>query len=144
MPVSAEQWRAAIGVAEARRYGLGLRRTRRDRGGSLKLRGWGARPGSYWELGTYLVVQMSSSLLLGVLLLVVAAGLCYVGRACCGPLCRLVISVKCSLRGSRAVHMISSSLTSVLRQLVALSLLLVRAGDVEMNPGPLNGEKGSI
>ena len=121
-PNGPDEWRARIGHWENR-----------------KLRWYQAHCGSRPRVPLHLHLErtISEAPLLCVLLLFslvgkVASGVCEAGN---GTLSSLGKLARCCARGRRG-RVLATPLLSLF---LALSLLLVLAGDVETNPGPING-----
>jgi len=122
-PNGPDEWRARIGHWENR-----------------KLRWYQAHCGSRPCVPLHLHLErvISEAPLLCVLLLLslpgnVVTGVCVAGNGAISSLGKLARSYACGRRGKGwATPLLSLSL--------ALSLLLVIAGDVETNPGPISGE----
>ena len=119
-PNGPDEWRARIGQWENR-----------------KLRWYQAHCGSRPRVPLHLHLErvISEVPLLCVLLLLsladkVGTGLCGAGNGTLSSLGKLVRSCACGRMWA----------TPLLSLLLALSLLLVIAGDVETNPGPISGE----
>ena len=122
-PNGPDEWRARIGQWENR-----------------KLRWYQAHCGSRPRVPLHLHLErvISEVPLLCVLLLLsladkVGTSLCGAGNGALSSLGKFVRSCACSRRGRMWA-------TPLLSLLLALSLLLVIAGDVETNPGPISGE----
>ena len=122
-PNGPDEWRARIGHWENR-----------------KLRWYQAHCGSRPHVSLHLHLErvISEAPLLCVLLLLslvekVGTGVCVAGNGTLSSLGKLARSCACSRRGKGWA-------TPLLSLFLALSLLLVVAGDVETNPGPISGE----
>ena len=123
-PNGPDEWRARIGHWENRK----LRWYQAH---------WGSRPRVPLHLHFERVI--SEAPLLCVLLLLslvekVGTGVCVAGNGTLSSLGKLARSCACGRRGKGLA-------TSLLSLFLALSLLLVVAGDVETNPGPISGEE---
>ena len=122
-PNGPDEWRARIGHWENR-----------------KLRWYQAHCGSRPRVPLHLPLErvIAEAPLLCVLLLLslaenVSTGLCEAGNGALSSVGKFAGSCACGRRGKlRAAPLLSLFL--------ALSLLLVLAGDVETNPGPISGE----
>ena len=120
-----EEWRAWIGQWENRKLRWYQAHSRSRRRVPL-------------NLGRLIAESPRLCLLLLLLLAVkVATSICEAGKDALSSLGRLAIRGRCCVRSLRARP------TPLFSFFLALSLLLVIAGDVETNPGPISGEKAT-
>ena len=122
-PNGPDEWRARIGNWENR-----------------KLRWYQAHSGSRTRVPLHVHLErlISEAPLLCILLLLssmgkVSTGVCKAGNGALSSLGKLARCCACGRRGRLRA-------TPLLSLFLALSLLLVVAGDVETNPGPISGE----
>ena len=122
-PNGVEEWRARIGQWENR-----------------KLRWYPAHSGSRRRVPLNLgrLIADSPKFCFAMVLLLaldIFISICEAGKAALRSLDKLVIRGRCCVRSLRARP------TALFSIILALSLLLVLAGDVETNPGPISGER---
>ena len=124
-PNGIEEWRARIGLWENRKLGW------------YQAHGRGSRQRVPLHLDK-MISEAPRLCLLMLLLLAgkVATGLCERGKAAFSSSARLAVRIRSCAKRSR-----KGWATPPFSLFVALSVLLIVAGDVETNPGPSNGER---